>query len=169
MLHWLSDPDVAAWFEERDRSPAGMEASYGPTIDGSEPVRGFIILIDGRPAGFIQTYVLGDHPDYLEQIDLEPDVVSSDLFLGDPGIRNHGWGAPVLRAFHHQIVFGAMGARMAAIMPSSRNDRAIAAYRKAGFTWTRVVKVYDPEFDRIEEEAVMLLTRTAFFEQDATS
>jgi aminoglycoside 6'-N-acetyltransferase len=167
MLRWLSDPDVAAWYEEGELTPAGIETSYGPTIDGREPVRGFIFLIDDRPAGYIQSYVLGDHPEYLAQIDLEPDVVSTDLFIGDPAYRNRGWGAPVLRAFHRQIVFGEMGARMATIMPSSRNERAIAAYRKAGFTWARVVRVFDPDTGKTDDEVIMLLSRTAFLEQDA--
>jgi aminoglycoside 6'-N-acetyltransferase len=168
MLRWLSDPDVAAWYEEGALTPAGIEARYGPTIDESEPVRGFVILIDGNAAGYIQTYVLGDHPGYLTQIDLEPEVVSTDLFIGDPAYRNQGWGAPVLRAFHRQIVFGEMGARMASIMPSSRNERAIAAYRKAGFTWSRVVRVVDPDTGKTDDEVIMLLGRTAFLEQDAS-
>ena len=166
MLCWLSDPDVSPWYDEGELTPENLEAKFGPVIDGSEPVRGFIILIDGNPAGYIQTYVLGDHPDYLMQIDLEPDVVSTDLFIGDPAYRNQGWGAPVLRAFHRQIVFGEMGARMAAIMPSWRNERAIAAYRKAGFTWSRVVRVFDPDTGKTDDEVIMLLPRSGFIEQD---
>jgi len=166
MRRWLGDPDVSPWYRAGELTPEGMDAHYGPKIDGREPTQGFIILIDDRPAGYIQTYVLGDHPHYLEQLDLEPDVVSTDLFLGEPAVRNHGWGAPVLRAFHRQIVFGEMGARVASIMPSIRNDRAVAAYRRAGFTWHRVVRVHDPETDETDDEVIMLLSRTAFIEQD---
>ena len=166
MLRWLSDPDISPWYEEGEFTLENMEATYGPVIDGREPTRGFIILIDGQPAGYIQAYLLGDHPEYQEQLDLEPGIASTDLFLGDPAIRNHGWGTPVLRAFHRRIVFGEMGVCVAAIMPSPRNDRAVASYRKAGFTWQRVVRVYDPKFDETDDEAIMLLSRTAFIEQD---
>jgi RimJ/RimL family protein N-acetyltransferase len=166
LLRWLGDPDVASWYREGELTPENLEAKYGPVIDEREPVRGYIILIDDRPAGYIQAYVLGDHPNYLVQLDLEPDAVSTDLFIGDSVFRNHGWGAPVLRAFHRRIVFGEMGARIASIMPSSRNERAIAAYRKAGFTWSRVVRVHDPEQDQTDDEVIMLLSRTTFLEQD---
>ncbi len=166
MLQWLSDPDVSPWYEEGEFTRENMEATYGPVIDGREPTRGFIILINRQPAGYIQAYLLGDHPEYLEQLDLEPDIASTDLFLGDPAFRNHGWGTPVLRAFHRQIVFGEMGVRLAAIMPSPRNDRAVASYRKAGFTWQRIVPIYDPKFDVTDDEVIMLLSRTAFIEQD---
>ena len=167
MLRCLSDPDVSPWYEVRELTPEYLDQEFGAMIDGRDPGRPFIILIDDRPVGYIQTYELGAFPDYQRELDLEPDVVSTDLFLGEPDVRNHGWGAPVLRAFHRQIVFGEMQARIAAIMPSPRNERAIAAYRRAGFTSTRVATVYDPEFDRREEELIMLLPRTAFITQDA--
>ena len=63
LLRWLADPDVAAWYDEGELTPGNIAAKYTPLIDGDEPTRGYVIVIDDAPAGYIQAYVLGDHPD----------------------------------------------------------------------------------------------------------
>jgi len=163
MLAWMVQPDVAAWYEAEDPTLEGMEREFGAMIDGTDPVRGFIVLVDLTPIGYIQGYRLGDHPDYLSQLDLDADDVSMDIFLGDPAYRGHGWGAPVLSAFLRQIVFGEMAAQRAAIMPVPGNARAIKAYQRVGFQPIRAVTVRDTDTGKIEDELIMLLPREAFF------
>lgn len=162
MLEWLSDPDVSAWYTAEELSPEGMESEFGEMIDGTDPAYPYVINIDAAPAGYIQCYRLGDHPEYLAQVELAPDYVSTDLFIGDPVFRNHGWGAPVLRAFLRQIVFGAFNATRASIMPSPTNARAITVYERVGFQAVRVVPVYDADTGKTEDELIMLLDRTTF-------
>lgn len=164
MLIWLSDPDVKAWYTAEDLSENGMEQEFGDMIDGDEPVRGFIASVDAEPVGYIQCYRLGDHPDYLAQLELDQDDVSTDLFLGDPAFRNHGWGAPMLRAFHTQVVFADPVVIRAAIMPNPKNARAIAAYQKVGFAPIRALPIRDSDTGKIDDELIMLLPRDRFFE-----
>lgn len=167
MLAWLSDPDVAPWYTAEELSADGMESEFGEMIDGIDPVRGFIASVDSHAVGYIQCYRLGDHPDYLAQLNLDPDDVSTDLFLGDPAYRNHGWGAPMLRAFHQLIVFADPAVERAAIMPNPRNARAIAAYQKVGFTPIRSLPIRDSFTGKIEDELIMLLPRDRFFDEAA--
>lgn len=162
MQRWLEDPDVAAWYHEDSTELSYLREHYAPVIAGEEPTRGFIILLDGRDAGYIQAYVIDDHPDYARQIGVDPGAVGIDLFLGEAWARNRGLGAVVLRAFLREIVFGEMGAEIAIIAPEPANGRAIRSYGRAGFAWLKTVPIVDESPANTGDEYVMRLTRDAF-------
>lgn len=163
MLRWLSDPDVSRWYGEEERSLEALERHYGPGIDGTDPIDQYIIQIEGRDAGYIQAYVIDEHPDYARQIAVEPGAVGIDLFIGDFAIRGRGWGVSVLRAFAGQIVFGTMRAPIAIIAPGPANERAIHVYAKAGFRWRKTVPIVDEESPHnTGDEYVMTITSAGF-------
>lgn len=162
MKHWLEDPDVSPWYEEDSTETDALRGSYLPIITGEEPTRGRVILIDGRDAGYIQCYVIDDHPDYARQVGVDPGAVGIDLFLGEPWARNRGHGAAVLKALLREIVFGEMGATVAIIAPAPNNARAIRAYERAGFAWIKTVPIVDESPANTGDEYVMRLTREAF-------
>ncbi len=160
MQRWLAEPDVAAWWREADLALDALIGKYGPMIDGVEPVRGFVIEIDGQAIGFIQAYRLGDHLDYQRQLDVDPEAVATDLFIGEAAWRGRGWGTAVLRAFLDRIVFGEFGTWLAVIAPEPANARAIHVYGRLGFRWVKTVPVADEDDPaRTNEEYVMLLPR----------
>jgi hypothetical protein len=98
LLYWLGDPDVSPWYDDGALTLENVTARFLPVVDGTEPTRGFTIVIDGQPVGYIQAYAIGDHPDYQRQLDVDPRAVATDLFIGDATYRNRGWGSVVLRA-----------------------------------------------------------------------
>lgn len=162
MRRWLADPDVAAWWRKPDLSLDALVGKYQPMIDGTEPVRGFVIRIDGQPVGFIQAYRLGDHPDYQRQLAVDPDAVATDLFIGEAVWRDRGWGTAVLHAFLDRVVFGEMGTDLAVIAPEPGNARAIRVYERVGFRWVKTVPVVDEDDPaQTNEEYVMILVRNA--------
>lgn len=156
MAHWLADPDVARWYGEGEPSVSNLETKYGPRIDGAEPTHGFIIVIDGHDAGYIQSYLIADYPDYAQHLEVATGAAGVDLFLGDPAYRDRGWGAPVLRAFLRQIIFGRLNAISCVIGPVPENGRAIQAYAKAGFRYLKTVHVTADDED--EDEYLMMIT-----------
>lgn len=163
LKRWLEDPDVAPWYQEDSTELDALRNSYGTIIRGEEPTRAFVIQIDGREAGYIQCYMIDDHPDYARQIQVDPGSVGIDLFIGEPDARNRGLGARVLRAFLDRIVFGEMAAEVAVIAPSPANARAIRAYERAGFTWQKTAYIHDPESPaNTGDEYVMRLTSESF-------
>jgi len=162
MLAWLAYPDVSPWYSEGELTIENLTDKYRGPIDGTEPTHCFIISIDGDDAGFIQAYVIEDHPDYARQIDLPSGAVGTDLFLGEPSLRGQGWGVPVLRAFHRRVVFGEMGAALAIIAPSPDNARAIRVYERAGFRWLKTVAIVDEQPENTGDEYVMTMTAAEF-------
>jgi aminoglycoside 6'-N-acetyltransferase len=125
-------------------------------------MRKLIILIDDQPVGYIQVYRLANEEEYRQQIDISPDAVAMDLFLGEPAYRGQGWGTDVIRACLARIVFGEMDAPLAMIAPDPENTRAVRSYAKAGFRPVKTVYVTDEEPGNTGYEMVMLLPRVAF-------
>lgn len=165
MQRWLEDPDVSPWYEEDSTALDALRASYLPMISGEEPTRGFVIRGDGRDAGYIQCYVIDDHPDYARQIAVDPGAVGIDILLGEPWARGRGNGAKAIRALLQEIVFGEMGAEVAIIAPAPDNARAIRSYERAGFAWIKTVPIVDESPANTGDEYVMRLTREQFQER----
>ena len=162
MKRWLEDPDVSPWYEEDSTELDALRTSYLPMITGEEPTRGYIIGIDGRDAGYIQCYVIDDHPDYARQIAVDPGAVGIDILIGEPWARGRGYGTAALRALLREVVFGEMGAEVAIIAPSPDNARAIRSYERARFTWIKTVPIVDESPANTGDEYVMRLTREVF-------
>lgn len=161
MIRWLGDPDVQPWYDEGELSEENIRRQFAPETG----LNRYTIVIDDQPVGYIQAYRVGNEPEYQKQIDVDPDAVATDLFIGEPGFRNAGWGTELLRVFHERIVFGEMGAELAMIGPSPENHRAVASYSKVGFRPVKSVYVVDESPGNTGTELIMLLTREEFFTQ----
>jgi hypothetical protein len=75
MKRWLEDPDVAPWYGSDSTEHAALRAEYGDKIRGERRDHSFIIQIDGEDAGYIQCYVIDDHPDYARQMRIDQGAV----------------------------------------------------------------------------------------------
>lgn len=158
LMRWLADPDVRRWYDEGDLTEENTRERFSlePTT------RKFIIEIDGQPVGYIQVYRLADEEEYRRQVDVAPEAVATDLFIGEATFRDRGWGTAVLRASLRRIVFGEMDAPLAMIAPDPENLRAVRSYEKAGFRPIRTVYVFDERPENTGHELVMLLDRESF-------
>lgn len=102
-----------------------------------------LALWQGRPVGFVQDYDVRDWPGpHLAH--LPPGIRMMDVFAG---VAGRGHGARFLRARASMLL--AAGARAVMIDPEPRNQRAFAAYIKAGFREERrlggaVLMRFDP-------------------------
>lgn len=155
LLRWLGDPDVGVWYDQGELTPENMMDRFAK----QETIRQFTIEIDGKPVGYIQAYRLSDEPDYQRQVDVDPNAIATDLFIGEPEYRNAGWGAEVLRAFLTRIVFGRLKASLAMIAPDPANRRAVRCYENVGFRAVKTIHVVDEQRPgNTGEELVMLLS-----------
>ena len=122
LLIWMSSPHVQPFWTEGGSTP---EDAVETALDliGSDEGAAFIIEINRRPIGYIQYYACG--PDQPEG------ALGIDLFIGDVSLTGEGLGPQILRQFSDDLL--AKGATRLIIDPASSNDRAISAFRKAGF------------------------------------
>ena len=99
-----------------------------------------MILEDEQPVGMIQTYRVGDHPEWGELIGAEPEAAGVDLFVGEPDAVGRGLGPAILREFARAVVFAGPETTAAVATVEEANRRSWRAFEKAGFRHVRDVE-----------------------------
>ena len=122
LLIWMSSPHIQPWWNYEGSSPED-EVEEALNFIGSDEGAAFIIELNKRPVGYIQSCVCG--PDQPEG------ALGVDLFIGDVSLTGEGLGPQILRQFGDDLL--AKGATRLIIDPDSSNDRAVKAYKAAGF------------------------------------
>jgi aminoglycoside 6'-N-acetyltransferase len=151
---WLLEPHVRRWWNDdpnEEDYPDGTLEEWRQAIRGEDPTDMFVIKMDGTPIGVIQSYRVGDYPDYVEETGVTEPAISVDLFIGKPDLIGKGHGPALLRAFLHEA-FARYAIDYCVIGPTRSNVAAIRAYEKAGFRYLRDYR----EEDTAEPEHVLL-------------
>jgi aminoglycoside 6'-N-acetyltransferase len=102
---WLEREHVRLWWRE----PIEHELA-------EDPAGRFVILVDGRPVGMIQSY--------------EAEV---DLLIGEEDLIGHGLGPQVLSQFAREVVFARPGVTAVVATVEEGSRRSWRAFEKAGF------------------------------------
>jgi len=139
-----------------DDYPDDTIAEYRLAMRGEDPTDLYLIELDGRPIGHLQSYRIDDHPEYAAMVALGRAAFGIDLFIGEPDLIGKGHGAALIRAFLRNVAFPRYGVELCVIGPTRSNAAAIRAYEKAGF---RFLKMYLEPDSREQEHYLMELTR----------
>jgi aminoglycoside 6'-N-acetyltransferase len=158
MHRWLNGGEAFTWYGLKPTTLEEITAEYTPAIEQTEPTYGSVILIDDEPAGYIQWYLIHDHPDYARQVDVPPDSAGVDLFIGEERFLHRGFGSVIIRAFLRNVVFADERVGRCIIGPDERNAIAIRSYEKAGFRHVKTVPIEGEP----APEYLMELTQEAF-------
>ncbi len=102
---WLEREHVRLWWRE----PIEYELAQ-------DRAGRWIIVVDGRPAGMIQSY--------------DEEV---DLLIGEEELIGRGLGPQVLSKFAHEVVFARPGVTAVVATVEEGNRRSWRAFEKAGF------------------------------------
>lgn len=151
---WLLEPHVRRWWNDDPSEadyPDGTLAEWRAAIRGEDPTDMFVIKMDGTPIGAIQSYRVGDYPEYVEETGVREPAISVDVFIAKPDLIGKGHGPALLRVFVRDA-FARYGIDYCVIGPARSNVAAIRAYEKAGFHY---LKDYREE-DTIDPEHVLL-------------
>ena len=124
-----------------ERTLAGLEQKYGPRIDGLDPTDPYLMLLDGQPAGYLQTYRIADYPEYARHLGVDRTAAGVDLFIGEADLTHQGLGCAALRRFLGEVVFASPVTETCVLGPDPRNAAAIRCYEKAGFRFWKQVSV----------------------------
>jgi aminoglycoside 6'-N-acetyltransferase len=132
---WLDREHVRRWWRDADESLRHAEDA----LAGRDRTRYFVIVLDGRPVGLIQTYLLGDEPEWAVLIGESPDGAGVDLLIGEADAVGRGLGPQVLERFAREIVFANPQTTALVATVEEPNRRSWRAFEKAGFRHVRDV------------------------------
>ncbi len=137
VARWLKEPHVARWWGN-----AGEELQNIEEHLTSATVEPYLILMDDKPIGYLQSYDVhgeGDHP----YADMPKGAIGIDLSIGEPSLVGRGHGPRLIEAFVQELF--QKGVECVVIDPDPDNAQAIRAYEKAGFhAVDRRTSIYGP-------------------------
>lgn len=139
LLDWFGREHVRRWWYDEPKSLDAMEAKYGPELDGSEPTVSHVILLDGRPIGFIQSYRAEDYAAEWP-VDAPPGAVGVDLLIGEEELTGQGLGPEILRAYTAELLRDPAVSQVIAGVELD-NHASLRAFEKAGFVRGETVHV----------------------------
>jgi len=152
---WLGRPHVRRWYGERG-SLDDVVAYYGPSIEGQEPRDHYVVELEGRAVGMLQTYVVADHPEYAAVIGIrDRHTAGADILIGEEELTGFGLGTEILMRFVRDVVFARPETTRCVADPDLGNVASVRAFEKAGFV--RIAEFVDPEDGRLH--ALLELTR----------
>lgn len=133
VVRWVAQPHVARWWDDEAVDLAAAERHYGPAIDGTEPTRAWVMEVNGRSVGFVQDYLIGDHPEY-SLLTAQPEAVGLDYAIGETAWVGRGLGTRLLWQFLRDVVrphYPDAPTYFAA--PDHRNAASLRVLDKLGF------------------------------------
>lgn len=125
LLQWLSTPHAQEWWGDASEELALI-------YDGKGEHEPFIACINGEAIAYVQAWWPTMHPDLPWQNDLPMGTRGIDITIGASENLGKGLGSLIVK--HLAAKLFSEGATRLVIDPDCRNERAIAAYLKAGFT-----------------------------------
>ncbi len=131
---WLDQPHMAGWWADGATEARLVAEEFGQTRVDMR-----IVTADGIPFAYVQDYDVQtfDAPQFA---DLPTGARAVDTFLGDPAFLGQGHGTAYLKQRATEL---RKTAPLVAVDPDPANTRAIAAYRRAGFTFHRLTPCQD--------------------------
>ena len=144
LTEWLGRPHVRAWWHCEGGVPklAAVRREFEPCVEDASTVRPHIVLLDGEPFGFIQSYVALGSGDGWWEDETDPGVRGIDQFIADESRLGQGLGSRMVRAFAKRLL-AEPGVTQVQADPAPANARAIACYRRAGFEAVREIVTPD--------------------------
>ena len=133
---WLDREHVRRWW--RDASDSLHE--YAEAIEGRDPSEHYLIVVDGRRVGMIETYLVSDFPEWEAVVEVGAGVAGVDLLIGEDELTGQGLGPRALEQFAREVVFERAGTHAVVAAVPEENRRSWRAFEKAGFRYVRDVE-----------------------------
>ena len=137
LFEWLNRVHVAEWWDG-PVSLTVVREKYLPRV-GSTSVRPHLAYLNGKPVGFIQSYVVVDQGDGCWLAERDAGAIGIDQFLADADSLGKGLGTEMVGQFVN-LQFKNPEVTRIQTDPVPGNFRAIRCYEKVGFRRLDVVE-----------------------------
>lgn len=143
MHHWFNLQHVQQFYSLRQWTEDEVLKNLEPYIVGTQPVNGFIILMNQTPIGYIQKYSVRDFPwqDHNFTEEIINNAVGIDLFIGDESLIGKGIGHKLIQLFLEQHIWPDY--QYCIVDPDVDNNAAIRCYQKLNFKEHAVIDSKD--------------------------
>ena len=131
LYEWLHRPHVSQWWDNPG-TYAELECDYLPSTTGESTTQAYIALLENKPIGFTQSYVVMGSGDGWWEQETDPGARGIDQFLANPEQLGQGLGRTMIDAFLNQLFQDPLVTKVQTD-PSPENERAIRCYRQVGF------------------------------------
>jgi aminoglycoside 6'-N-acetyltransferase len=101
LREWLQREHVRRWWDDPEESLAHCEQA----LAGRDPTAYYLIVVDDRPLGIIQTYLVADNPEWAAIVGPEDGAAGVDLLIGEERAMGRGLGPRGLESFVREVVF----------------------------------------------------------------
>jgi aminoglycoside 6'-N-acetyltransferase len=124
---WLEREHVRRWWGAESLDHAE------DALSGRDKSEYFVIALDGRPVGMIQTYLVSDYPEWEQVVGPGEGLAGVDLLIGEEDVVGRGLGPQVLERFAQEVVFARATTKAVVATVEGANRRSWRAFEKAGF------------------------------------
>lgn len=133
LYEWLERPHVKLFYGDHGTYEDVVE-HYLPAIEGRDPTDHYLVVVDARPVGMVQTYLVSDYPEHAENMRVsDSSAAGVDILIGEEKLTGRGLGTEIIRRFVAQIVFSRAATLCCIADPAVANIASIRAFEKAGF------------------------------------
>ena len=143
IFKWFNLPHVQEYYSLHSWSKDEVLHKFEPYITGEKPISGFLIKIDDKAVGYIQTYKVIDFP--WNNQDLSIEIINNsagiDLFIGDVAFIGKGFGYKIIDQFLAENIWPQFNYCM--VDPQINNIPAIRCYEKLGFKQHKIIETKD--------------------------
>jgi aminoglycoside 6'-N-acetyltransferase len=133
---WLDRPHVRLWW----RDPEESLGHAADSLAGRDPTSYYLIVVDDRAVGVIETYLVSDYPEWDAVVGPGEGVAGVDLLIGEEDAIGRGLGPRVLAQFARKVVFARPETQAVVATVEEPNRRSWRAFETAGFRHVRDVE-----------------------------
>ena len=136
LLDWLNKPHVRTFYQPEAISLSKIKQKYKNRLFLNSSVRCYITMFKQIPIGYIQTYLIDDHPDFARVIGITKGA-TIDFYIGETSYLQKGLGWLIELKFLKEILFTIFPVQKCYICHKKANANASKTSRKAGFHYIK--------------------------------
>lgn len=143
MHSWFNLPHVQRFYSLREWAEDEVLSKLKPYIEGSKPIKSFIVSMDNTPIGYMQYCKISDYswPDQNLSEDVIRHAAGLDMFIGVETLIGKGLGSKILRAFLEKYIWPEF--EYCLMDPDVSNIAATKCYEKLNFKKHAVINSND--------------------------